>query len=249
MSFLKSLMKLFGVVTPAESMQHWEDNMTSEQLDDLERQGCDVTEYRRKLAERETGKAEKQRQLVEAIDLSKLNEFISIPRDTESSFVKDSATLNKLSSKETQALANTPIVYAAVVQAHHLLWEEKGVEYGNKSAVLVITTNEKHIHDQEWLLNVASGIQSLKGNSNVPEDNKKLIKDLQNDQSMFCHKVGASLTGDTEAWCATVTIEDQRKLPNNCLPPTKILPMLLLEEPKENRFIQLKLIPASYFTK
>lgn len=247
MGFLEKLMKMFGMGTPAEMMKDWEKNMTLEDIDELEKQGIDVTEYRKKYEEREAEKAARQQQLIEAIDLSRLDKYTSGSLDPESDFVKDTIALNKLSKNNAKSLLEAKLMHAVIVQAHYQLWDSEDFQKINKGAVILIATDEKYRFDHQWLRDVANKISDMKQSSSVPEDNKKLIKALRNDQSYFCYKLGASLVGEADVWCATFTISNQEDLPNSCLPPNRVLPLFLLDAPEHDVFINVALIPAKYY--
>lgn len=232
----------------SSTMKSWEENMTMEEIEDLERQGCDMTEYRRKYAEREAAKAAEYKRLMDSLDLAKLNEYMATPRDMESDFVKDTIQLNKIGSRHQPKMADAKIVYAAVVQAHSGLW--KAGDSGQMGVVFVLSMNEEHMHDQEWLLATANKISEMKNGSHVPNDNLKFIKLLRDDQSMFVYRLGESLSGsDDETWCLTYAVDKQAKLPNSCLPPNRILPLLVLNYSKKDDLVAIELIPAKYFTK
>jgi len=250
MGFLESLgqvmSKLFASQTRAATQQ-WVENMTLADIEEMERQGCDMTEYRQRYEEHQAKvKATYERRLA-LLDYPKLKQYMDTPRDPESEFVKDTIALGKLSSKDGQKMLEAKIVYGAVVQAHHLLYETR--TGGQVAAVFVFAMDEKHIYDQEWLNDIAGKISELKESTSVPKDNEAFIKRLRDDQSMFCMKLGESLVGDADAYCATMAINKQEAMPDSCLPVTRILPLMLLEYPKPKYMAQLEMIPSKYYTK
>ena len=87
----------------------------------------------------------------------------------------------------------------------------------------------------------------------VPEDCKDFIKRLRNDTSSFCFPVSASLNEEgADAWCATFTLDDQKKLPLSHIPYNRIIPLLISEQPKLKAFGSIycmELIPPAYYTK
>lgn len=239
-------MKLIGLQSPAETQRNWEENMmTLEDIEELEKQGSDVTELRKKYEKIEAQKAAREKQLMDAIDLTKLNNYISGISDAESDIFKKVMTLNEVSKKLGNRVQQSKLVYGSVVQAHSDLWKSSDFSKDIKGAVVLIALDEKHKFDQQWLIETADKISEMKMSKNVPDDNKKFIKTLRDDQSIFCFKVGASIAGDADAWCTNINIYDQRNLPNSCLPPNGILPLLLLEGSEG----YLMLIPAKYYTK
>lgn len=255
MGFLESLarfmIKLFGMEGKMEEAnKQFLENITLEDIEEMERQGCDATEYRKAYEERLIREEAKYKHLMESIDLSGLNKYKSGSLDPESDFVKDIAALNAISIKDIKNANDVKLVYAAVVQAHYELWEPVGFSSGPKGVVFLMAFDDKHRYQQEWLVETAARISKIKdGKEETPSDNSKLIKTLRDDESMFCIKVGASIAGDADLWCVTHAIFNQKQLPNSCLPPNRILPMILLEHPVENKIIDPALIPAKYFTK
>jgi len=227
--------------------QGWEDNVTLEQIEEMERQGCDVADVRKRFEDKIAAKEAVKRQNAESMSLEKLNEYKATPRSLESEFMKDVFEIAKPSSKRKEKMANAPIVYGAVVQAHYLLFEPGNNE--RMGVVFVFAMDEKHMYDQEWLRETAEKISAMKESGLVPEDNQKFIKTLRDDQSMFCFKLGASLSGDADAWCATYAWPKQSYLPMSFIPESKVLPFILVDYPEFNSFAEIEIIPSKYYTK
>lgn len=179
-------------------------------------------------------------------NLSNLNEYVSIPRSASSEFFKDIARKAPFFSKAKwmDKFQNAPIVYGAVVQAHQALWSQGDAT--NVGIVFVFSSDERYMHDIEWLSQTAHNIMSIKNSQDVPKDVKELVKSLRNEQSYFCLPLADSLSNGVQAWCATYTIENQSLLLNNVLPGDRIVPFILKEKPKNNQFIDIKLIPSKY---
>ena len=230
------------------------------QLEQYEKQGWDVSEWKPaalekagKQAAQQVNAAADRKAAREAYDqanpveLDRLAPYIAAPRDPGSEFVSDAvgkAMLGK--DKKCKAMAQAPLVYAAVVQANNALWDP-----GDGSllpAVLVIAADSAHKNNIDWLKKTAEAINSLKRGGGEQADMKNLIQTLRNDKSMFCFKLGASVAGDADAWCATFTFDKQSVLPGKRIPGDGVLPFLLTEQPKENKFIQLTLVPAKYYS-
>jgi hypothetical protein len=182
------------------------------------------------------------------IDLGKLNAYKSTPRDTGSDFVKDCAGKLPVFGKEKilSAAAEAPLIFAAVVQAHGLLWKPGNVK-GAKGMVFVFATDDAHRYDLAWVKGLSKKIFDLKESADVPADSKKFIQTLRNDQSSFCFPIAASLSGGAAAWCASYTIDDQSVFPKSYIPTEGIVPVLLLEKPVENRFVKLNIVPSKYY--
>lgn len=232
----------------------WESNLTEEDIKQLENQGCDVTELRAKLAKKKAEEEErKQREQEERenfqnpTNLDKLKLYASTPRSMDTPFFKAVAGSepwffkNSWKKKYTEA----PLVYAAVVQANSDLWMPGNNEY--YPAVFVFALDEKHIHDTKWLRQMAEEIYDLQDANSLPDDCRKLIETLRDECSEFCFRIGKSICGDADAWCATYKFDKQVDLPRKALPSDKIVPFLLKSTPKENQFVDFKLIPADFY--
>ncbi len=231
----------------------WEQHLTLEQINEMEKQGCDVTEIRQRYEDRVAAEAAAKKKLVDdslaVVDISMLEKYKLIPRELDSDFVQDVALMGGKKYKWKERLPVAPLVYGCIVQAHWALLEP--TEYERLGMVVLFAMDEKHRYDIDWLKETSKKIMQMKNSANVPKDNDKFIKTLRDDQSMFCFKLGESLSGDADAWCATYTVRKRNAdiLPLNYLPVTKILPMLVSDYPKVNRFTDLELIPAKYYTK
>ena len=139
----------------------------------------------------------------------------------------------------------SPVIYAAVVQANSALWRPGDNDY--YPAVFVFALDKKHIHDVEWLSQMAEKISELSDSPTVPDDCRKLINTLHDSQSEFCFRIGKSVSGDADAWCATYKFDKQSALPRKALPSDGIVPFLLKANPVENQFVDFKLIPSELY--
>lgn len=227
-----------------KATKNMENTMSMADVDNLEKQGADVTELRKKVAERIA--REEAEAAARVYKLDNLAPFKATPRDPESEFYKDLAATAPLIGREKwrARCLEAPIIYSAVVQAHFGLW--KPGDYGSMAAVFVFTPNPARMYDTVWLKDVAGKVSEMKGAPVVPPDCQDFITRLRNDQSEFCCRLGDALTGGEEAWCATYAFSDQTVLPHKCLPNDRIMPFLLLEPPRENRSASFALIPAKY---
>jgi hypothetical protein len=147
-------------------------------------------------------------------------------------------------SRTIEEYVTAPLVYAAVVQANHALWNPGDCTF--IPAVFVFATDNTHKNDVMWLNHVASEINRLKNSAEVPSDMETLITTLRNDKSRFNLKIGKSVAGDAEAWCATHTFDRQNELPRKCLPSIGIVPFLLTPLPKDSIVIGT-LMPSKYY--
>lgn len=232
----------------------WENLMTEEDIKKMEAQGCDVTELRAKRAkqkqeeqETEQKQEEKRAAFQNPTALDKLNPYTRTPRSMDTPFFKAVAGnapwlfKDRWKKKYTEA----PLIYAAVVQANTALWMPGNNEY--YPAVFVFALDDKHIRNSEWLKNIAEEIHALKNAVSLPDDCRKLIETLRDDSSGFCFRIGRSICGDANAWCATYTFDKQTELPRKALPSDGILPFLLKSAPEVNQFVDFKLIPSQFY--
>ncbi|NDV68012.1 hypothetical protein [Dysgonomonas sp. 25] len=247
MGFFDSLLNAFGGTTSSDVQKNWEENMTLEDIENLERQGCDMTEYRKKYEERIAREKAEREAYLAMLDYAGLDAYKATPRDIDSEFVTKMMTLNKLSEKKRALMVDAPLVYGAVVQAHNELW--KSADGGYKAMVVVFALDAQHIYNAEWLNETANRIDEMNERDQVPEDCKRLIKALRDHQSVFGYKLGDTLADGADLWCATFAVDNQALLPDKRLEEGCVVPFLLLEQPRDNRGIELELIPAEFYTK
>jgi hypothetical protein len=148
-----------------KAQQQWAENLTLEQIEDLERQGCDMTEYRIIYGEQQ---AEKQR-FIDSTDLSKLDPYKKT-RSVGDTFVEDVAKFNKMSDKNKQKLETAPLVYGKVVEAHYALFKSNPKNKDGGGIVFLYATDDAHRYDEEWLTKTANRILEMKESvKNQPE--------------------------------------------------------------------------------
>ena len=204
-----------------------------------------------KILEKKAAEAEAMERLraesARSLQLDKLTQYVSTPRSIDTEFFKETAGKAPMLGKDKWAnkMANTKIVCGAVVQANSDLYLPKDGTY--LPMVVVFTTDSTKAMDIEWLNQIAEMIRVIKESADVPQDCKKLINALRADEGRFCFKVGASLAGLNDVWCATYTIDKQTLLPNRCIPQEKVIPFLLEEAPKEGYTPRLLMIPSKYY--
>ena len=257
-----------------KALQDWANNLTPEQIEEYERQGMDMSEYKVIVEERMA----EERRMAEAVDLSMLDR-IKTTRTPE--FVDEVARFNKMSDKNKPKLETATLVYGKVVQASGGMF--KSDPKGTGALVILYALDEAHRYDREWLTKTAERIYELKkefqnkpktgvqkfagmlgmgdnilynltiGNAQdkkkseyLPEDIRGLIRCIALDGGSFHIKVGASLAGGAEAWCGTLEfIEDQKKLPFAKIPDNRFIPLLIAGDDSDD----VQLIPPRYYTK
>ena len=179
--------------------------------------------------------------------LDRLKPYLQTPRDMETPFFRAVAGNSPWLFKDRwkKKYTESPVIYAAVVQANSALWRPGDNDY--YPAVFVFALDKKHIHDVEWLSQMAEKISELSDSPTVPDDCRKLINTLRDSQSEFCFRIGKSVSGDADAWCATYKFDKQSALPRKALPSDGIVPFLLKANPVENQFVDFKLIPSELY--
>ena len=179
--------------------------------------------------------------------LDRLKPYLQTPRDMETPFFRAVAGNAPWLFKDRwkKKYTESPVIYAAVVQANSALWRPGDNDY--YPAVFVFALDKKHIHDVEWLSQMAEKISELSDSPTVPDDCRKLINTLRDSQSEFCFRIGKSVSGDADAWCATYKFDKQSALPRKALPSDGIVPFLLKANPVENQFVDFKLIPSELY--
>ena len=268
-------------------MKQWAQNLTLEQIEEYERQGMDMSEYRIIYEERQAA----EQRVINAIALEKLDAYKNI-RSAEDDFVNDVAKFNKLSDKKKQSLEQVSLVYGKVVQANSALFKPcEDEDNDGGGIVFLFALDAAHRYNEEWLTKTAERISEVKesvpelpetttekifrllGLKNsflyditigskqeakkfefLPEDCREFIGILSNDSSSFCLPVGKTLNEEgADAWCATLSLDDQRQLPFSQIPHNQIVPLLLTEPPKKKDFGGMDdyalLIPPTYYTK
>ena len=179
--------------------------------------------------------------------LDRLKPYLQTPRDMETPFFRAVAGNAPWLFKDRwkKKYTESPVIYAAVVQANSALWRPGDNDY--YPAVFVFALDKKHTYDVEWLSQMAEKISELSDSPTVPDDCRKLINTLRDSQSEFCFRIGKSVSGDADAWCATYKFDKQSALPRKALPSDGIVPFLLKANPVENQFVDFKLIPSELY--
>ena len=196
--------------------------LTDEAIEKIKSEGQDVEIlYKNREAARQRH-AEKMSNIVH---LERLDEHKQTPRNPKSAFVKKGAKASK------NAMIESPLIYGAVVQAQSTLWEP--FRNYNSGMVIAFTLDERYKYDTAYLTEMAQKISASKKEGFNEEDTKALRDNLANTRSVFCNKVGKSISGDVEVWCCTFFVKDTKLLPKMFLPNNGILPFLVTGELKE----------------
>ena len=139
----------------------WENNLTEEDIAKLEAQGCDVSGLRNRPPAPEDADEEE-----EAFDnptrLDRLKPYLQTPRDMETPFFRAVAGNAPWLFKDRwkKKYTESPVIYAAVVQANSALWRPGDNDY--YPAVFVFALDKKHTYDVEWLSQMEIGRASCR---------------------------------------------------------------------------------------
>jgi hypothetical protein len=221
-------------------------SMTVEEIEEYERQGLDMSEFRKI----QTDETDRQKRLAEdskaVIDLSKLDAYKTGIID--SAFAGEVSKFNHTLEKKMEKAV---LVYGCVVQAHSLLWEPQKKDDSSVALVFVFALDDAHRFDIEWLQRKAGEIKAMKDGAPVPADCRTLIETLRDDSSMFCFQLGENVSKGADAWCATcMNISEQSKqLPLGYIPYNRIIPVFLTEKPVNKKPVDMQLIPPACYTK
>ncbi len=237
-------MKFF--YSPKDVMEMGMKNLTEADLDQMEANGQDVSELRKKLAERN---AELER--AGETDLSKLDAYASTPRSRDTEFFKINAGKAPLLGKAKfyEKYENAKIVFPVVVQAASSLY----VPGDDASAAVIVLhgLSEQYKNDFEALRKAADLLVAMRdGEVEVPKSLKKLVKDLNNPKShihteLNGEDVDASFAG--AKFLVDTVYSAQSELPNKRIPNDRVLAMLNVYEKADHNYYQL--IKGQFYTK
>ncbi|MDR1200076.1 MAG: hypothetical protein LBL58_00405 [Tannerellaceae bacterium] len=251
MGFLESLgkamEKMAKIVAPQEQAteQAWAEELTLEQIEEYERQGLDMSPYRKMREDKIAARQKLIDDSINAMALGKLDKYKKA-RSAEDAFVTDVAKFNGISDKNKAKLELAPLVYGRVVQAFNALYDPNE-NTDNAGIVFVFALDDAHCYDEAWLAKTAERISEMKEGGTVPPDCQKFIETLRDDSSYFCVKLGESLSEGADAWCATYWLKKQSQLPLGYIPHCRIIPFLLSTLPTHNN-VEIELIPPDYYS-
>ncbi len=181
------------------------------------------------------------------VSFERLDKFTVTPRSIEgegAAIVGKPPMFGKEKWKEE--VSNAPIIYAGVVEANNMLFAPGKEQF--KAAVLVFAEDEKHWRDIEWIKKTLNTIDDVRDSDNVPQDARKFISELRDEESGFCMELPASLSDGANAWVTVHKFENQTDLPKSYIPDDRILPFLLVEA-KSAWSDGIRLIPGVCYDK
>ena len=212
------------------AMTEWEKTMTENDLDKLEKDGCDVGAYREKLAVRrakEQEEAERDRKLYyNPIDLSKLTPYVATPRSTDTLFFKVVAGKAPWFGKEKwrKKYCEGDIIYVGVVHAPKEAWKGGKHEEDTHHIIGVYALDEAHKRDTEWLQRVMHVLREMcEGKRPVAADCQNVIAQVKDESNWNGERLGESLSEGAEAYTRRLVVYD-KNLPKGYLPTEGIVP-------------------------
>ncbi len=236
-------MKLF--YGAKDIQEKYYENLTEKDLDEMEKNGQDVTELRKKFAEKQA-----ELNAAGSTDLGRLAPFENTPRDRNTDFFKAHAGKAPLFGKDKfyEQYENAEIVYPVVVQAAPSLYKP-----GDDPAAAVIVLyglDEAHKKDFDFLRKVADLLVAMRdGEVEVPKPLKKLVKNLNNPKS----HISTNLQGsdiDAESMAGAEFLIDtmylsQDELPGKRVPNDRVLACLKVQKKSDHVYYQL--IKGDYY--
>jgi hypothetical protein len=149
------------------AMKQWADNLTLEQIEECERKGMDMTEYRTQYYEREAARIKDEQEHKNSLAFEKLDPYKKA-RSADGAFLTDVAKFNQLSDKEKASLELAPLVYGRVVQAYWDLFKPGVKDEDPRGIVFLYALDDAHRYNEEWLAKTANRISEMKAISNKP---------------------------------------------------------------------------------
>lgn len=219
------------------------ESLSIEQLEEMRDQGYDVEEYLQAVYK----KQEEKDALYEAnqINVSKLDRYLSVPRDSDSEFFSEVAGKAPMLGKDKwrNTYENAPIVYTGIVQASSALFAPGDATTGYVALVVLDRTRG---YDIEWIDQKAREIHEVVYGANVPRDMRKIAEGIRSQKGYFTYKLPESINEGMDMW-VTVNTVSQKMLPKTFIPKQRIIPCLLTEDLKENRMPNLSVIPSRFY--
>ena len=219
------------------------ESLSIEQLEEMREQGLDVEVYLQAAYEKQA--AEDARLEANQIDVSKLEKYLHIPRDSESEFFKEIAGKAPMLGKDKwrSSYQNAEIVYTGIVQADERLFTPGDATTGY---VALVVLDKRHCYDIEWIEQKAKEVHKVVYGQNVPKDMRKIADGIRKQEGYFTHRLPASINENMEIW-VTVKSIDQKMLPKTFIPKQRVIPCLLSDSLKENKIPSLSVIPAKFY--
>lgn len=214
----------------------WAKTLTENDLDKMEAQGVDVSQYREKLAARRAKEAEQEKLNKELYQnptqLDRLKPFIPTPRSTESDFFKKVAGKAPWlfgKKKWLRRFTEGHIVYAGIVSAPAEAWiGEKHSEdafYG----VGVFAIDEEHMHDTEWLGRVMTTLRNMcEGKQPVAPECEGVVALAKYEDEWSSVDLSGDIVEGADVRVMKLVLE-YKQLPKGYLPSDGIVPQFYWE--------------------
>ena len=167
-----------------KATKEWAQNLTLEQIEEYERQGMDMSEYRVLYEEQRAA----EQSAIDAIALEKLDKYKNA---RSADFVDEVAKFNKVSDKNKPQLELAPLVYGRVVQAAWNLFKPcTSKKNDGGGIVFLFALDDAHRYNEEWLAKTAERISAMKDKlNNQPESLFEKICNFFNMKDSFIYSI------------------------------------------------------------
>ena len=224
----------------------WEKTMTENDLDQMEAQGLDVSNYREKLAARREKEAEEAKRNSELYknptQLDRLKPYMQTPRSADTEFFKKVAGkapwLGK--SKWLRKFTEGQIVYAGIISAPAESW--KGVKHEDDSfhAIGIYALDKAHLHDTEWLMKVMKNLRNMcEGRQPVTPECEDVVSLANEEDSWSTVKLSGEIVDGADVEVRKLVLY-YKNLPQGYLPSDGIVPHFYWEG-------TIRVIPAELY--
>lgn len=199
-------------------MNNWQENLTWEQIIEMEEQGCDVSEIKENFMKEEARIMKEEAQNEETLNIlrftmdhidekyvpnktnvTKIESMINDCRNPQSEIIKDTVGKPLLwgllgKDKWEEGIKDSDVLFTSVVQCHPQLWEEVTEDIAPAVCLLVYSLNSKYMRNIEVLKKVSKLLGDFRDleysdvEGNYSGEMVQLHRDLDNPGSMP-HKV------------------------------------------------------------
>ncbi|MCT4582093.1 MAG: hypothetical protein N4A35_11795 [Flavobacteriales bacterium] len=253
-------MKFPGMNRIQELTQQWEQNLSWEQILELEAQGTDVSEIKQRFLakQQQLEELEKNANILRYTNaeldpkfipnptkIAKLKPWFEQCKNPDSPIIRDTVGKAPLlfgKSKWAENIRSSEILLTAVVQCDPQLWKSITDEITPASYLLVYSLNPKYARNIEVMKKVAKLLndyreQTIHDPSKYSKTMLQLHKDLDQPQSTPHLTIDSTLLkeigieeADADIRVASNYIYSYTPLPNNMLPSDGILPFIRFRE-------------------
>jgi len=180
-------------------------------------------------------------------DLSRLEEYLQSPRDSQSPLIRELAGSAPLFSRKRRAES---LSRAALCFAIAIAYDERLTSPGNcvyARAVFCYALDDAHKTSASWLNRVACDMARVQRAPQSREE-KRLSKMLNEDILDTQARLPESVARGADGWAFVYRFAEQSLLPNACLPSDRIVPFFISDGASRKPKRRFFLIPGQYYT-